>query len=69
MTRYTSRELRRLDALANFQSTREDAETVGCDGCGAEPGERCVNPTTGDPLRGPAHHQRIAAYERKDVAS
>lgn len=65
MTRYTARELRRLDALGDFQSTREDALTVDCPRCGAAVDELCVNPLTGETLRGPAHPPRITAYERK----
>lgn len=66
MSRYTSRQLRDLDGLAYLESTREEALTVECDGCGAEPGQRCVNPTTGELLNGPAHHQRITAATRKN---
>ncbi len=65
MSRYTPRQLRDLDGLAYLESTREDALEFLCDGCGAQPGERCVNPTTGDLLNGPAHHQRITAATQK----
>ena len=60
MTRHTARELRDLDALANFQSTREEALTVTCPLCAQPPGELCVRPD-GLVHPAPAHWQRIAA--------
>ncbi|AIJ26379.1 zinc finger domain-containing protein [Amycolatopsis methanolica] len=66
MSRYTAGELRRLDELGNFLMTREDAETTDCPRCNAQPGKTCTNVITGEPLRGPAHHQRIAKAERQE---
>lgn len=57
--RRTARELRELDALAHFHMTSEDALTVPCPQCQAPPGELCANPHTGEPIRAPAHWQRI----------
>jgi hypothetical protein len=60
-------ELRYLDELADFESTREHALTVACPRCAAPPGERCVYPDTDVPLhRAPAHWQRIRAADRPD---
>jgi hypothetical protein len=63
--RYTAGELRRIDAWANWVMTRQDAEEVDCEGCGAEIGQHCTNPTTGDVLRAPAHPQRIKKAEQR----
>jgi hypothetical protein len=67
VTRYSATELRRLDALGNFQSTRQDALTVECPRCGAPVDHLCVNVLTEELLRAPAHPERIALFERKDV--
>ncbi|MEU0531998.1 zinc finger domain-containing protein [Amycolatopsis tolypomycina] len=67
MTRYSATELRHLDALGEFQSTRQDALTVECPRCEAPVDQLCVNTITGELLRAPAHPERIARFERKDV--
>ncbi|UUV34397.1 hypothetical protein NQK81_13380 [Amycolatopsis roodepoortensis] len=66
MSRYTPRQLRDLDSLADLESTREEALEFECDDCGAEPGHRCVNTSTGDLLNAPAHPKRITATRKKE---
>lgn len=66
MTRHSATELRRLDALADFESTRQDSLTVACPRCEAPVDHLCVNTITGALLRAPAHPERIAQFERKD---
>lgn len=67
MTRYTARQLRELDGLGEFESTREDALTVTCPdppaGCGRPPGARCTQPD-GRLTRAPAHPARIRKFEQ-----
>jgi hypothetical protein len=59
-------ELRHLDQVADFESTRERALTVACPRCEAEPGDRCVYPGTDVPHPAPAHWQRIRAADQTD---
>ncbi|MGH3693257.1 MAG: zinc finger domain-containing protein [Pseudonocardiaceae bacterium] len=40
-----------------IEALRAEALTVDCDYCGREAGQRCVNPTTSDPLEKQIAHQ------------
>jgi hypothetical protein len=62
VTRYTARELRKLDAIGNFQNDRETALTVDCDVCGKGIGEACVN-AFGREVPYPAHFHRLMKAE------
>lgn len=48
-----------------WQMTSDEAETVTCPTCGAQPRERCVNGRTGDLTNYPAHHDRIRAAKEE----
>lgn len=63
MTAHRPAELRQLDALAEFECTREAALTVACCHCTQPPAEPCVYPD-GRPHPAPAHWQRIRDAER-----
>lgn len=62
---YTDRELRAIDAFANFHMTRQDAEEVACEQCTAAPGQTCRNPDTGEPVPYPAHWIRIRTADQQ----
>lgn len=61
---YTQADLARIDRFANFHMLREDALAVTCPQCAAAVGQLCINPITGEPIRAPAHWQRIRAAKQ-----
>lgn len=52
----------------HWRMARDEAETVPCrsPGCGADVGEHCQNPITGEELAGPAHWQRVRDARQGD---
>ncbi|WP_031470380.1 zinc finger domain-containing protein [Sciscionella sediminilitoris] len=48
-----------MTRIDEFNHTAWEAEQYPCPRCGAPAGTTCRNTITGNPLRGPAHWQRI----------
>jgi hypothetical protein len=59
----TPGEKRRHRATTELLEERERLQAVPCRGCGQPIGQTCINPTTGDELRAPAHWQRYTDTE------
>ncbi|UJW32408.1 hypothetical protein L3Q67_01060 [Saccharothrix sp. AJ9571] len=65
MIHRTPGEKRRHRATTDLLEESERLQAVPCRGCGQGIGQACINPTTGDELRAPAHPQRYTDTKQK----